>query len=348
MSELLTIPGLDQPFLELLEAAGFHDFKDLAESDEEELALELERANRILKIAGSAPCQDTVAAWVRHAREQTGVTEEEPVLVAVDYEKNAKVLVMLRSSPLAIPLPGNALKDKGLTVQDIPSGLLLNEYPGDLDTRVEKRIPMARTDGPSHAPYVQVSDKFGESKLDIDVSRLKSMSDMGPGLPRVHAAPPPEEEDRVGLIRAPKASTNEGRDANSRRFIRGILHSHPGGMYAGAILTLALMVIGPAAVAAAFLLLLSREMPETFGWVEAWWLAFPIALPVLALAWAVWGLSGKCRVCGQTLFLHRAHRKNAKAHYVPWLGYVLPLCVHILLFHWFRCSHCGTPVRLKK
>jgi hypothetical protein len=27
---------------------------------------------------------------------------------------------------------------------------------------------------------------------------------------------------------------------------------------------------------------------------------------------------------------------------------VVPLCLHLLLFSWFRCSSCGTPVRLKK
>jgi hypothetical protein len=348
MSELLTIPGLDQSFLELLEAAGFRDFKDLAEADDQDLAHELERANRILKIAKSAPDHNTVAAWVRQAREHTGMTVEEPVIESVNHEKDGKVVAMLRSSPLAIPLPGNALKDKGLSVPDIPSGLLLNEYPGDLDIRVDKRIPNARTDASSHAPYIQVSEKVSQSKLDIDVSRLKSMSHLGPMRARAHASPEPEMEDRIALIRAPKASTNEGRDPNSRRYIRGVLHSHPGGIYIGAFLTVVLMFLAPLAVVAALVLLLSREMPASFGWVEEWWLAFPVALPVVALGWAIWGLSGKCRVCGQRLFIHRPHRKNAKAHHIAGFGYVLPLCVHILLFRWFRCSHCGTPVRLKK
>ncbi len=348
MSELLTIPGLDQSFLELLEAAGFHDFKDLAEADERDLVSELGRANRILKIAESAPDGDMVAGWVRRAREQTGMTVDAPILEVKDHEQDAKVAAMLRSSPLAIPLPGNALKDKGLSVPDIPPGLLLNEYPGDLDMRVEKRIPKARTDAPAHAPYIHVSDRFSQSKLDIDISRLKSMSHMGPVRARMHASPVVDLEDRVGLIRAPKASTNEGRDPNSRRFIRGILHSHPRGIYIGAFFTLVLIIVAPIAVASAFLLLLSREKPEVFGWVDAWWLVFPAALPVIAAAWAIWGLSGMCRVCGQKLFLHRPHRKNVKAHHIAGLGYVLPLCLHILLFRWFRCSHCGTPVRLKK
>lgn len=346
MSELLTIPGLDPSYLDLLDAAGFHDFEDLAEADEQELTSELERATRILRIVKTAPAREMVASWIHLAREKTGITAEEPHIVAVDYEKEAEVVAKLRSSPLAIPLPGNALREKGLSVPDIPPGLLLSEYPGELSVRMEKRIPMARSE--AHASYIHVSEKHPQSRLDIDVSRLKPTSQMACAQVRVHTSLPADEDDRVALIRAPKATTNKGKDPNSRRYIRGILHSHPHGIFAGAFLTLLLMFLAPVAVLAALLLLLSREMPARFGWVDEWWLAFPLALPVVALAWAVWGMSGMCRVCGQKLFMHRPHLKNAKAHHIRGVGYVLPLCLHILLFRWFRCSHCGTPIRLKK
>lgn len=348
MSPLLSIHGLDQPFLELLEVAGFYDFKDLAEADEEDLVRELERANQILKITESVPDLVTVAAWIRHAREEVGITVEEPVHAPVNYENDSKVLATLRFSPLAIPLHGTALKDKGLSVSDIPSGFLLTDYPGDLDMRMETKFPKMRADAEDQSPNVQSAESFSPQKAEMDFSRLKSVGDLGPTRLRGHGAPVVETEDRVALIRAPKASTNKGRDPESRRFIRGVLHSHPGNIYSGAIFTLLLMVTAPVAVVAAFLLLLSREMPDKFGWVEPWWLAAPLALPVFAIAWVIWGASGKCRVCGQKLFIHRAHRKNVKAHYLPGLGFVLPLCFHILFYHWFRCTHCGTPVRLKK
>ena len=59
-------------------------------------------------------------------------------------------------------------------------------------------------------------------------------------------------------------------------------------------------------------------------------------------------ISGSCLICWQKLFIHRSHLKNAKAHHLPVLGYILPLCFHLLVFRWFRCTHCGTPVRLKE
>ena len=60
------------------------------------------------------------------------------------------------------------------------------------------------------------------------------------------------------------------------------------------------------------------------------------------------GIGGKCRICNQRLFVPRRCHKHAKAHHIKFVGYVLPLSVHLLLFHWFRCTYCGTAVRLKK
>ena len=74
----------------------------------------------------------------------------------------------------------------------------------------------------------------------------------------------------------------------------------------------------------------------------------PVLLPLFGIAWMLWGLNGACRICGQKLFVHRSHLKNSKAHHIRFLGYVLPLCCQILVFRWFRCTHCGTPVRLKE
>jgi hypothetical protein len=127
-----------------------------------------------------------------------------------------------------------------------------------------------------------------------------------------------------------------------------VLHSHPVSVYIGALVTLVLMIMVPLSVISAALLFLSGEMPERFGWVPGWMLVIPVALPLFGIAYMIWGLSGSCRICGQRLFTHKSHLKNIKAHHVPGLGYVMPLCFQILIFRWFRCTHCGTPVRLKE
>jgi hypothetical protein len=351
MSELLAIPGLEPSSFELLEAVGYRDFSDLVHSDEALLSAELERANRMLQIAPEAPSAQAVAVWIAYAREVTGEHPKKQVLRrrAVDHDGSPTADVAWSACPLAIPLPGDVLREGGLSPHDIPEGSLFRLPPGDMDIHSETRIPVNKSGAKdSHAGFLRVSDRLPHSKFDIDMSRLKSVADISRYQHRVPAARSSDEEDRVTLIRSPRKTTNEGVDPRSRRYIRGVLHSHPLSIYLGAALTVLLLGMIPAAVLSALLLLLSSEQPEQFFWVPPWLLWFPIALPLLAIAWAIVASSGQCRICGQKLFIRRAHRKHVKAHYLPSLGYVLPLCLHILLFRWFRCTHCGTPVRLKE
>ena len=154
--------------------------------------------------------------------------------------------------------------------------------------------------------------------------------------------------DRVALIRGPRVETNKGRDPQSPFFIRGVLHSHPVSLSIGAIVTLILAIILPLAIVSAGLLLLSDLVPLHFSWVPKWLLAFPFSLPVVGMGYLFFGLGGSCRICGQKQFVPRACLKNTKAHHVRGLGYIVPVAVHMLLFKWFRCTYCGTPVRLKK
>lgn len=350
MAELLSIPGIGKTSLELLEAAGFHNAEALAKVGVEDLARELERANSILKIVKRKIGHSVLEKWIVSARELVGVTDEPagPSLIPVDYEKTPQVAAMLAAAPFAIPLPARILMENQLGVSDIPAAILLNRYSGDLDVKVSESLPKNRQPKQAaSAGYVQIADT-GNPRVEIDTSKMRSTENMGDPMPRVVAVKTSVSDDRVAVLRAPRVATNKGRDPKSRFYIRGVLHSHPVSIYFGALVTLVMMVMIPAAVISAGLLFASGEKPEQFGWVPKWLLAFPIALPVVGIAYLIWGLGGSCRICGQKLFAHRAHLKNSKAHHMRGLGYIVPLCFQILIFRWFRCTHCGTPVRLKE
>lgn len=352
MAQFLKIPGIGKTSLELLEAAGFHDIQALAKAGVDDLVRELERANSILKIAKHPPSREDIEKWVSAARELTGVQDTaEPTLslMPVNYEVTPQVVSMLAVAPFAIPLPARILMDHQLGVADIPAGILLNRYSGDLDIRVEARLPRGKPGRPASptSNYVQIADPAGP-RAEIDTSRLRSTQEMGSSRARIPAAKSTPTEDRVALLRAPRATTNTGRDPRSRWYIRGVLHSHPVSIYIGALVTVLLMMMVPVSVSSAVLLLLSSEIPEKFSWVPKWLIVFPVAMPLFGIAYLIWGLGGSCRICGQKLFTHRSHLKNSKAHHVRGLGYILPLCFQILIFRWFRCTHCGTPVRLKE
>ena len=351
MSSLLTIPGLGKSSLELLEAVGFLDETTLAKAGLDELVKELERANSILKILKRSPRRVEVEKWLATAKERVGFVQKESKtapLVAVNYEGNPEVMEMLAKAPSALPLPVRLLIENQLLVGDIPPAVFLNRVVGDLDVRVSKDSAM-RSPRPATSGAVFLSDA-SPPRRSFDVSRVKSIASLvGETSPPPAAVPVDPGEDRVALIRAPRVETNRGRDPESPFYIRGVLHTHPVRMLIGALITLVMVIEVPVAIASAFLLLLSDQKPEGFSWVPKWLLAFPLSLPLVGVAFLFFGVgAGKCRICGQGQFIPRACRKNAKAHHVPLVGYIIPTALHMLVFRWFRCTYCGTPVRLKE
>lgn len=355
MSQLASIPGIGESSLELLEAAGFLDVQSIAKTDADELSNELKRANSILRIAGETPSREVVAGWISTARHIAGIQDEEEQLVpegaSVDPEKSQQLAAMLEGAPFAIPLPARLLMARQLAVSDIPAAMLLNNYSGDFDVRTGRWLPGVQLDkvkaNAVTANYIRLSEAVTQ-RLEIDATRLRSTEDVGEPMVRLPAVKTSPANDRVALIRAPRTETNKGRNPQSRWYIRGVLHSHPRLITAGAVVTILLFVAIPLAMISSLLLLLSGEMPKEFGWVPGWFIVFPLILPLFGLCYLIWGMSGSCRICGQYLFRHGRHRKNSRAHHVPVLGYIFPLCFQILLFRWFRCPHCGTPVRLKE
>jgi hypothetical protein len=351
MADLISIPGIGKASLQLLEAAGFHDVEALAKTGASELAHELTRANRILKVSKRTPGKATLKKWIAEALARTEIPgpAEAPVLQPVNYEQSPQVAALLVSAPFAIPLPAAILIENQLGVPDIPVAILLNRYAGDLDVRVEQLVPVNRPVNKAAVPnsYVRLAES-GHARVEIDTSRMRSTQTLEDGAPQAAASVPTAENDRMALIRAPLAATNQGIDPLSRWYIRGVLHSEPFSIFFGAIITLVLMILIPTSMLAAAALLLSAEVPDHFAWVPKGLLAFPAALPVLGFAYLIFGLKCHCRVCGQKLFVHHRHLKNSKAHRAPGLGYILPLCIHILLFRWFRCTHCGTAIRVKQ
>lgn len=351
MTNLKSIPAIGSSSLELLEAAGFRDVESLSKAGVDELHEALARANGMLKIVKRLPSRARLEQWISGARNLSGVEQgaEVEMKMPVNYENSPEVARMLDDAPFAIPLPARLLMDEKLAVSDIPAAILLNRYSGDLEVRVEDRVQQS----PKHSRAlvstgnVRIADT-STMRLEIDTSRIKSTDTLAGTAPQIPTTQQADMNDRVALIRGPKKETNRGRDPQSRRYIRGVLHSHPFGLRLGAMVTLVMMIFLPLGLVSAGLLLLSGEVPLLFGWVPEWLLVFPVSLPVFGFIYMIWGTSGSCRICGQKQFVPKACLKNTKAHHIRGLGYIVPLCLHLLLFQWFRCTYCGTPVRLKK
>lgn len=269
--------------------------------------------------------------------------------VTTNFEDRGDVGELLENAPFAIPLPARILLRHEVGVAEIPAASLLSELSGDIEIRVDRMVEARPVESAKHAAIGSISQISNSVKLDLDAARVKPLHELGEGKPRVPGVANGEARDpRVALIRAPKPETNKGRNPNSRAFIRGVMHNRPAAIWLGALITLTLVLSIPAGAVAITFLMLGTELPEKFPAVPGWIVIFPIAAPVLLLAYLGWAIPGRCRICGIRLFVHQKHRKSPKAHHVPLLGHVIPLALHILFFRWFRCTHCGTPIRLKQ
>ncbi len=350
MVHLSNISHIDPSSLELLEAVGFVNAESLATAGVNELTQELAQANKVLRLAKSSPNSKEVEAWILAARDLTGIEVEAASANHQTAGKQADSSLAandLEAAQFAIPLPARLLVDKQLAVEDIPQGVFLGQSSAHVAVKSIDSTPATTYRGSvERSGNVQVADT-SVPRLEIDTTRIKStqefLNESAEKIPR-HST---SDSERVALIRGPLEKTNRGRDPHSRRYIRGVLHNSPFFMKLGALVTLTLFLVLPIAVVSAGLLLLSDQLPKYFAWVPTWLLVFPASLPLLGLAYAIWGTGGSCRVCGQKQFVPRVCLKNSKAHHIPYLGYIIPVCLHMILFKWFRCTYCGTPVRLK-
>jgi hypothetical protein len=350
---------------QLLEAAGYTDVALIAAADATLLREKLMEVNQQAKIYIKLPAISSITQWIEDARQLTSPdnsdSEEHPSISdkdgtseLVNFELDPDVVEMIAMAPLALPIPGKSLAEKQVPVSEIPEGILLTAARGDVSIRVgtkspEKTQPSQVVKTPvNHGSYVNTIS-FGLKKEEVDRSRIRSIQefidpDKQPNIEEQRA----RAEQRIRVMRAALPETNEGVDPSSRRYIRGVLHSNPQQVWWGAVFTLASQILIPLGIFAAFALLLKDNGSSLFRWVPSWFLAFPLGVFVAGILYLLISYNSSCRICGQKCFVPRNCLKNRKAHHIPVLGYVFAVAVHIVLFRWFRCTYCGTPVRLKE
>lgn len=309
MPKISEIPGISDSAAELLRAAGYPEVADLAATGAERLHAELLRMHKAAGRSGPPIELQLVREWVLAAAQ------------------------LLASGPLALPLSGRVLGERGIPLAEVPLGIL----PG---APAASRGPLA--------PNLTITRGLGlPERTPLDQSRVRSVSELKTPAQRARE----EAEARrtpPNLLKVTRTETNQGVSPSSRRYIRGVLHPHRIRMVLGALITVAFILLLPVSVVAVVLLLAPDMLGGGVEWVPQWLVAFPACLLAVGMLYLLIAARMKCRVCAQRLLVPKNCRKNNKAHHARGLGYILPLSLHLLAFRWFRCTFCGTAVRLKE
>lgn len=74
----------------------------------------------------------------------------------------------------------------------------------------------------------------------------------------------------------------------------------------------------------------------------------PVSALFFGLIYFIHSRRVTCCICHQKIFSRSRNGKKKGSHYHPLLGFIIPTCLHILLFARYRCMTCGSQVDCKK
>lgn len=322
------IPGLGKLSIELLDAIGIEKSSQLARANVDVLHLDLTKANKMLSIRKSSPSPKEISKWIENSREITSIDEGEETTELDEIAKLDEIL-------LAIPVPGKRLAQQGIKASDVPVMATLSS-----GTSPKRKTAVSKPEvksKPTSIPRVEAASE----NLPVAAPSAPLISKKNPlALPEEKPGIAPLESSKKNDVRVTASSDlNEGKKLHSRSFIRGVLHPQIGRMRISAILTILMFIMMPVSVASAVMIMLTKNLI---------WVIAPASFIIILFFYGTVAGSAKCRICGQPVFNTKNCRKHVKAHRIWGFGYILPTSLHMILFHWFRCTYCGTSVRLKK
>lgn len=339
--DISDIQGLTDESRELLEATGVESLEALAESDAHILFSEMEQANGMLQLTTTLPAASEIQLWIEQSRNLLDYHPAVEVhrLEPVEEEPEKVVAEVLN----AIPIPAAHMVKQKISVGDIPAMDSFVEEGGEETVRLKDEVPEGSQDLPRIAvlPPIQDTPKVAAPGVVHIKPKAREAVEIKPILPgdRDKASVQPLISDSANIRKAPSTGLNAGKTPHSRGYIRGVLHPQPFRIKIAAILTIITMIMLPVSMVAGVLLLL--EYPIWIAWI-------PLGFVVVGLLYLMLARGMSCRICGQPIYGPKACRKHVKAHHIKFLGYIFPTCFHVLLFSWFRCTYCGTSVRLKE
>lgn len=224
--------------------------------------------------------------------------------------------------PLAIEVKRDTLRKVHVELQDLPEAVFIDSVSEDVVKAVEPAVSKAREPEPE---FAKASDK-----IDLRESKPKA-----PALKQ-----PDKVKEGSSINRKALESTNRGKSPNSRRFVKGILHPSPFKVFFAALFAIASRLAFIPFVAIGLLVLF-----EKLGAVYLWGV---LLFPLFAFLNVVTSYQVRCRVCGMKEFVPSKAHKHRDSHSFMYTGPIISTALHVILFKWFRCMFCGTPIRTKK
>lgn len=375
MLKLEDITDLPSDAIELLEAVGYLDARELGEADPRDLVAELVKANKALGIMSDVPTVDDVKTWQGTSSSFVHVTpdETEEVEGMVDSPQQQEESDSAYKEEEEEEEDGDIENEGDAHAFDIDPKLVNFEE----DPEVQEMLAISPVAVPLHPSLIRrhklavadipkghlltqcegeveinvmTSARFAKAqrreaeikRTGLMVSRIRNFEDSASDEHHVKPLDKGKSKESVSV----SDGLNKGLRPESRRFVRGVLHPDPMSVRVSAFFAVLVEVmLGANLIGIPWLLIHEHMSGNSMLW---WVVGLSIGLVLSALCYLFWGLGARCRVCGQRQFAPKKCLKNKKAHHIPVIGYIFPTALHAMFFKWFYCTYCGTAVRLKK
>ena len=331
VADLRDIQGISGDNVQLLVAVGVETLVGLSQSDPGGLLEELENANSHLGLVEQLPNLDQVVTWIEEARNRSG---EEASTSVTRLDEVVELIPI--SVVKAFPVSKESILENKIAVGDVP---VMDEFLEGRDLYVEEVKNIASEPSEINATVREISAKTPLRKISSQEDISKSISSS-----KKSKVEPLERNQQFDLRKTATPEINAGRKMHSRSYIRGVLHPQPIRVKFGAFLCAFTIGLLPLSLMAGCAILMFEDDHELVIWSAV----VPFSSVVLGLLYLIFARPVKCRVCGQPLFAAKSCRRNPQGHRIPFLGYILPTSLQLLIFHWFRCMYCGTSIRLKE
>ncbi len=348
MKSIHDVENMQPEAIELFEAAGYIDAQAIFDHSISDITTELIKANNVLEIINTDPNHAMVMQWLKPLEIKSGKVFDKD-LSEIDPSMLIKPKDIL-NTPFAVVVSEEFIEKHHIDLSELPSG----------DVRFlekEQAIAFLRGNEAASVSYDVLSDPtlsidsekekkdllndLTANKKDspiLDKSRiLKTETFQNEGS---NVTPIPRNID-INHTKTTREKTNEGKDPQSKFYIKGVFHKGGPRFKAGCRWFIFANLLICLSFAITPLVLVDRDK-----YIWAVWAPLLIVLAILIYLTAAQRSS--CPVCNQKQFAPRRCLKHKSAHHWPIFGYMLPTAIHALLFKWFRCIFCGTSIRLKK
>jgi len=351
MKPIHDVDNMQPEAIELFEAAGYMDAQTIFDHKISDITTELIKANNVLGIIDTEPNRAMTLRWIQPLKVKFGGISDVdvPQIIPEDLINASEIM----NTPLAVPVTDEFINKHHIDLLELPCGKVRflevkqaiafhkEQEVNSVNYKVVSGKAPSLENHEAKNKQIELLDKAPTSGNDsqlLDKSRILKMDAF-----KSDGSDEPTEahNESINLTKTTRKETNLGVNPQSKFYVKGVLHKNVSTFKSGCRWFIVVNLLIILSFATTSLVFVNKE-------IYSWAVGAPLLGILAIIIYFTAAQRSSCPVCNQKQFALKICLKHRKAHHWLIFGYMLPTAIHALLFKWFRCIFCGTPIRLKE